>query len=337
MGINRGKRGLTADLRTHAGQEIVRRLVPHVDVLIENYRPGMMQKWGLGYAEMRELNPRLIYVSVSAYGDARSFEGAIGNDMTVAGYSGLMAMTGEPDGAPQRLGAPFVDAAGAMEATIGTLAALRQRDKSGLGEHVSVSLIESAFATMPNYVASVLNSEAVFQRTGTGHPRFSPYRAFRCKGDQWLVVGTFHNRSWVSLCQAVGRPDLLTDTRFVENWDRVLNRTVLHDVLEGVLAQQPRDEWVEIFARHDVPCAPVLEVREALEKFDGALPGFSHPVPHQDIGSVRIIGPAFRFERNPIQPVSQAAPALGADNEVILSELGYSLEDIAQMRAEGVI
>jgi crotonobetainyl-CoA:carnitine CoA-transferase CaiB-like acyl-CoA transferase len=337
LGINRGKEGMTVDLRTAAGQELVRRLVATVDVVIENYRPGMMDSWGLGYEDLAPLRPGLVYCSVSAYGGAAGYERAIGNDMTCQAYSGLMDMTGDPNGSPQRVGAPVVDTGAAMQAALGIVAALYRRQSTGEGEHVKVSLIEAAFSMMPNYVASVANSDTEFHRVGLGHPRFAPYEGFECADGNWLVMGTFHNRSWEGLCRALGREDLLTDDRYLENWDRTSNKESLHKIVGAELAKHDRDHWVRLLQELDVPCGPVLSVREAVLRYGELRPGFLTQLEHTELGQIAVQASAITFEKRPLARVGRPAATLGEDNDRLLSEIGCSAEEIGQLRADGVI
>jgi crotonobetainyl-CoA:carnitine CoA-transferase CaiB-like acyl-CoA transferase len=337
IGINRGKLGLTVDLRTGEGQEIVRRMVPTTDVIIENYRPGMMDSWQLGYSDLVKLREDIIFCSVTAYGDAEGFSGAIGNDMTCQGYSGIMDLTGEPTRPPQRVSVPLVDAAGAFNATIGILGALYRRLATGRGEHVKVSLIEAAFSLMPSHVASVLNADVRFTRMGSGHPRFAPYEAFECRGGQWLVIGSFHNDSWHNLCTVIGRSELVDDPRFIENWDRVAHKDELHTIVGDILSRRTRDEWVGDFEAADVPCAPVLSINESLSRFSAAQPGFVRGLRHDALGTVKISRPAFQYTVDPLEHVEVGAPSLGSDTDMLLHEVGYSDNEIASFRDRKII
>ena len=200
LGINRGKEGITADIRTAVGQKIIRALVLDCDVLVENFRSHRMEEWGLSYEQLKEINPRLIYCSVSAFGNAKGMEEDGGNDIIGQAYSGLLDVTGEPDSGPSKTGTPVVDASAAMLSTIGILAALHKRASTGVGEHIQVSLLEAAYALMPNYVVSVLNGEPNYTRQGSGHPQLVPYQAFPTKDGSYIVVGAFHRASWRQLC-----------------------------------------------------------------------------------------------------------------------------------------
>jgi crotonobetainyl-CoA:carnitine CoA-transferase CaiB-like acyl-CoA transferase len=337
LGINRGKRGMTIDLRNPKGQRIVKQLSNLVDVVIENFRPGMMESWNLGFDELLRENPRLIYCSVSAYGGAAGYERAIGNDMTCQAYSGMMDMTGEVTGSPQRVGAPVIDTATAMQAALGITAALFRRNVTGKGEHVKVSLIETAFAMMPNYVASVVNSDTSFHRMGLGHPRFAPYGGFQCLNDEWLVLGTFHNRSWRALCHTIGKPELLDDPRFSENWDRFENKEILHKTIGDVLAVRERDYWVTLLQSADVPCAPILPAKDAIDRYAELQPNFLQRHQHSTLGEVSVQSSSIHFEREPFAGVERPAPSLGEDTVEILREIGLNTQEIEDLKRERVV
>ncbi len=331
LGINRGKDGITADIRTPVGQRIIRALAAECDVLVENFRSHRMAEWGLAYEQLREVNPRLVYCSVSAFGDARGMEEDGGNDIIGQAYSGLLDVTGEPGRPPSKTGTPVVDASAAMLSTIGILAALRRRDATGVGEHVQVSLLEAAYALMPNYVVSVLNGEPNYTRQGSGHPQLVPYQAFETRDGKHIVVGAFHRASWRQLCAALGREDLVEEPRFKENWDRVKNRAALVDILEPLLREKTREQWLAIFADHEVISAPVLSIKESLAFFDERVDGLVIETDHGKLGKLREVRSPIRFSGGEAG-VRRAAPALGEHTDQRLAEAGFTQQEISQWR-----
>ncbi|HVZ42222.1 MAG TPA: CoA transferase [Ramlibacter sp.] len=331
LGINRGKDGVTADIRTAVGQRIIRALAAECDVLLENFRSHRMAEWGLSYEQLREVNPRLVYCSVSAFGDARGMEEDGGNDIIGQAYSGLLDVTGEPDRPPSKTGTPVVDASAAMLSTIGVLAALRRRDATGVGEHVQVSLLEAAYALMPNYVVSVLNGEPNYTRQGSGHPQLVPYQAFETRDGKHVVVGAFHRASWRQLCAALGREDLTEDARFKENWDRVKNREVLVAILEPLFRERTRDEWLALFAKHEVISAPVLSIKESMSFFDERIDGLVYETEHAKLGKLRELRAPIRFSGGEAT-VRRAAPTLGEHTGKRLTQAGFEEQEIAQWK-----
>ena len=331
LGINRGKDGVTADIRTPVGQKIIRTLAAECDVLVENFRSHRMAEWGLSYEHLRKINPRLVYCSVSAFGDARGREEDGGTDIIGQAYSGMLDVTGEPGRGPSKTGTPVVDASAAMLSTIGILAALRRRDQSGEGEHVQVSLLEAAYALMPNYVVSVLNGEPNYTRQGSGHPQLVPYQAFETADGKHVVVGAFHRASWRQLCSALEREDLTADPRFQENWDRVKNREALVAILEPLFLTRTREDWLERFSNHEVLSAPVLSIKESLRFFAERLDGLVIETNHSKLGKLREVRSPIRFSSGDAD-VRRAAPALAEHTQERLLKAGFTVEEIAGWR-----
>lgn len=336
LGINRGKEGLTVDIRKPAGQEIVRALVAECDVLIENFRAHRMAEWGLGYEALRALNPRLIYCSISAFGGAKGFEEVGGNDIIGQAYSGILDVTGDPDSAPSKTGTPVVDASGAMLATIGILSALHKRERTGEGSHVQISLLEAAYALMPNYVVSALNGEPNYTRQGSGHPQLVPYQAFKASDGKYVVVGAFHRASWKELCVALKREDLLAESRFKDNWDRVKNRGELIKIISDEMLRRPSDEWLKIFTEHKVLAAPVLTIKESLTTFGGLIDGLVITTEHSKLGSLKEVRCPIIFDSKPSSQ-NRAAPTLGEHTLERLSKTGFSDEKLERWRGEKII
>lgn len=336
LGINRGKEGITADIRTPVGQKIIRELASQCDILIENFRSHRMAEWGLGYEQLREINPRIIYCSISAFGNARGMEEDGGNDIIGQAYSGLLDVTGEPDGGPSKTGTPVVDASAAMLSTVGILAALYKRTVTGVGEHVRISLLEAAYALMPNYVVSVLNGEPNYKRQGSGHPQLVPYQAFLTADGSYVVVGAFHRASWRQLCAALERDDLVANPLFKENWDRVTNRVALIDILEPVFLRKTRQEWLDRFAQYEVISAPVLSIKESMNFFAERMDGLVIETEHQKLGKLREVRMPISFSSEPT-PVHHAAPTLGQHTMERLLKAGFTKEEIAQWKEQGLV
>ena len=336
LGINRGKEGLTVDIRKPAGQQIVRALAAECDILIENFRSHRMAAWGLGYEELRSINPRLIYCSISAFGGAKGFEEVGGNDIIGQAYSGILDVTGDPDSAPSKAGTPIVDASGALLATIGILSALHKRTQTGEGSHVQISLLEAAYALMPNYVVSVLNGEPNYTRQGSGHPQLVPYQAFKTADGKFIVVGAFHRSSWRELCAAMEREDLLVDPKFTDNWDRVKNRKALVSILEAELLRKPSAEWLRIFNERNVLAAPVLSIKESLTTFEKLIDGLVVTTEHSKLGKLKEVRCPITFDSKPSSQ-SRAAPTLGEHTLERLRKLGYADEALQRLRAEKII
>jgi crotonobetainyl-CoA:carnitine CoA-transferase CaiB-like acyl-CoA transferase len=336
LGINRGKRGITLDLRTEGGQEIARNLCRSADVLLENFRPGMMDGWGLSYEDIRAVKPDIIYCSVSAFGGTKGFESESGNDIIAQAYSGLMAMTGDIDGPPAKAGTPVTDVAASCMALVSILAALLRKQQTGEGARLRTSLLDASYALMPNYTASVLNGTPKYRRQGSGHPQIAPYEAYTAGDGKYLVIGAFHNESWHRLCDALGRPDLENDPRIADNTSRVKNRKELAGIINAELARRTAAEWLEILRAADVPVAPVLEMEESIEFFTERNPGLYIDGIPSEAGDLRMLRAPFEIDgERPFHPLG--APALGQHTDEVLLEEGYTQEEIDGFREQRIV
>lgn len=337
LGVNPFKEGLTVDMRVFEGQEIIRRLISKVDVIIENFRSGVMDGWHLGASELRNINERLVYCSVNSYSTHGEMANEGGNDITVQGYSGIMDLTGDAEGPPAKAGAPVVDVAASFCAVIGILAALQERAKSGEGGVVETSLIEAAYALMPNYVTSVLNSDVEFHRLGSGHPQLVPYQAFKTRDNCYAIVGAFHRESWRGLCRSLGLEEIEDDARFRENWDRIRNREALNEIIRERVGRVTRSELLRACRKCGVPAAPVLSLRESLELFTSGIDDLECVAEHSGIEGLRMLRPPVRFDGRRRSVGMRGAPLLGETGDEILTGVGYSREEIEALRVEGVI
>jgi crotonobetainyl-CoA:carnitine CoA-transferase CaiB-like acyl-CoA transferase len=336
LGVNRGKRGITVDLRTQEGQAVALRLCASADVVIENFRPGMMDGWGLSYEDVKDVKPDIIYCSVSAFGGTKGFETESGNDIVAQAYSGLMAMTGHPDAPPAKAGTPVTDVAASCMAAISILAALLRRQESGAGARLKTSLLDASYGLMPNYTPSVLNGTPRFRREGSGHPQLAPYEAFTTGDGRYLVIGAFHRESWHRLCKALDRPDIENDPRFAENTSRVTNRAVLAATINGELVRRTADEWLTILRAYDVPVAPVLEMEESMKFFTEHNSDLYVDGIPSNAGEIRMLRAPFEIDgERPYHPMG--APSLGEHTDEVLLEAGFSQEEINNLRTREVI
>jgi crotonobetainyl-CoA:carnitine CoA-transferase CaiB-like acyl-CoA transferase len=336
LGVNRGKRGITLDLRTAEGQAVALKLCESADVLLENFRPGMMDSWGLSYDDVRAVKPDIIYCSVSAFGGTKGFESESGNDIIAQAYSGLMAMTGDIDGPPAKAGTPVTDVAASCMALISVLAAMLRRKDTGEGAKVKTSLLDASYALMPNYTASVLNGTPRFRRQGSGHPQLAPYEAYTAGDGKYLVIGAFHNESWRRLCNALGRPDLENDPRIADNTLRVRNRRELKQIINQELASRTAEEWLAILREYDVPVAPVLEMEESIAYFTELNPDLVVGGIPSNAGEIRMLRAPFEIDgERPFHPLG--APALGEHTNEVLLEAGFAQAEIDGFRTRGVV
>ena len=335
LSANRNKRSLTVNLQSQEGQEIVRRLVADADVLIENFRPGATERWGLDYTSLRQINPRLIYCAISAVGRDGPDRDRAGVDLLMQAYGGLMSITGEADRPPVRVGTSVVDLTAGANAVQGILAALYVRERTGRGQLVESSLLEGQVSWLTYHAVSYFATQQVPERIGSAHASVSPYGAFPTRKG-FLVVAVASDALWSRFCRALGDLDLIDDPRFATNALRCANRDALDQILIPILASDDSDAWALKMDAAGVPCSPVNSIDTVL-----SLPQVAHrdmvvDVPRPDIPELRMPGIAIKLEETP-GSVRLPPPELGEQSEQVLLQIGYSMEEIARFRSSGII
>ncbi len=336
MSLNRNKKSLTLNLRAARARQIIQRLVPAVDAVVENSRPGTMEKLGLGYERLRSLNPRLIYVSISAYGQTGPLSRDGGYDLILQAFTGLMSMTGEPGGRPNKIPIAALDFGAGMLAVIGLLSAYVARDRTGQGQYVDTSLLECALSWLGMHMLDHSVSGKVPAPSGSASPFFAPYQAFRTADGYIVIVGTGSGDMWPRLCRALGTDELVDRPEFATNAARVANRDGLAEALERVLVQRHSEYWLEHLKEAGIVCAPV-------RTFDGLLAD-EHVrrrrlityMTHPTAGEVPMAGVPLTLSGTP-GALAAPSPALGAHTEEMLLAAGYPEHEIASLRTEGVI
>ncbi|MDQ6693809.1 MAG: CoA transferase [Chloroflexota bacterium] len=316
---NRNKRGIVLDLSTEQGRDALKKLAARSDVLVENFRAGTMDAWGLGYADLGVLNSRLVYCSITGYGSAGPAGHLPGYDFVMQGLGGVMSITGEPHGPPQKVGVAIVDLTAGMFALSSILAALRVSDATGQGQHIDMSLFDSHLAWLANVGSSYLLSGELPQRWGNGHPNIVPYQAFSTL-DGWIIVAVGNDRQWSRFCESLGREDLAGDVRFATNAGRVENRSILLPVLEELLMARPGSEWLPLFEAAGVPCGPVTSVAEALAHPQVAAREMVQEVDHPLLGKLKMVGSPLKLQATP-PVIRRHPPLLGEHTDEVLGEL----------------
>jgi crotonobetainyl-CoA:carnitine CoA-transferase CaiB-like acyl-CoA transferase len=334
--FNRNKRAMTLDLKAPEGVEVVKTLVKGADVVIENFRTGTMESFGLGYEVLSELNPKLIYCSVSAFGRTGPRKDAPGYEALMQAFSGIMSITGEPGGQPVRAGVSFLDLSTGILCALGVSAALLQRQRTGLGQRVDASLLETAVSLLAFHAEGYLLTGAVPTALGSGHPSLSPYRNFKCRDGQWIFIAAANDRFWGKLARAIELPDMAEDPRFAKNQERVKNRAELEGILERAIAQRDREPLLKILEEADVPATPVNTVDQVMNDPQTAERGIVQRVRHRKLGEIPVVGTPLRFSRmNP--GVRRAAPLRGEHTDEILAEHGYTPARIQALRDKKVV
>ncbi|HXF37078.1 MAG TPA: CoA transferase [Actinomycetota bacterium] len=317
LALNRNKRSVTLDLGTEEGVAAARRLALRADVLVENFRPGLLRRWGLDHATLSREHPRLVSCSLTAFGEEGESAARPGYDIIVQAASGLMGITGEREGRPVRVGVALLDVVAGLYAAIGILAALRERDRTGRGRRVSVSLFDASAAALVNQAANVLLGGIVPGPMGTEHPNIVPYQVFDA-ADRPFVLAAGNDRLFARTCEAIGRPDLARDPRFAANEARVRHRDELAPILAAAFGARPADHWLRELAARDVPCAPVRRLDEVFASPEGAATVVVVDDPVR--GALRLVASPLRFD-GVRPPVLRPPPLLGEHTEEVLREL----------------
>jgi crotonobetainyl-CoA:carnitine CoA-transferase CaiB-like acyl-CoA transferase len=331
--FNRNKRGIALDLKTPEAVEVVKRLVKDADVVIENFRTGTMESFGLGYDVLAQINPRLIYCSVSAFGRTGPRKDSPGYEALMQAFSGIMSITGEPGGQPVRAGVSFLDLTTGILCALGVSNAIIQRAKTGLGQRVDGSLLETAVSLLAFHAEGYLLTGALPRALGSGHPSLSPYRNFKCGDGQWIFIAAANDRFWQKLVKALGLTDLAADPRFEKNQGRVANRAELEGILEKTIGGLDREPLLKRLEEADVPATPVNTVDQVMNDPQTAERGIVQRVMHPTLGEIPVVGTPLHFSR--MSPgVRTAAPLRGEHTDTVLASLGYSADEIKTLRAK---
>ncbi|MGB2693926.1 MAG: CoA transferase [Dehalococcoidia bacterium] len=334
--LNRGKRSLALDLKHPKGREVLLRLSRRADVFLSNFRPGVAERLGVGYEDLAEVNPRIIWARASGYGKDGPDAGAGSFDILGQARGGLMSVTGEPDGPPKNVGAPVADQVGGMMSVVGILAALVHREKTGRGQSVDTSLLGSVMALQSfNITSHMLSGDVPWRFRRAGHTPF--WNAYRGSDDRWFAIGMLLNRGWEDLCETIGRPELAEDERFASYGGRVrTNADALMVEMDAAFAQRPADEWVRLLNERGVYAARIQDYEEVSRDPQVAANGYIEEVERADGPPVRMVGTTIQLSETPTR-IQGMAPELGQHTEEVLLEAGYSWEEISALRREGVI
>ena len=335
LSINRNKESLTIDFKQPAGKAILERLLATADVLVENFRPGTLEASGLGAATLAARFPRLIYCSISGYGQTGPRREEPGYDAVMQAEGGLMSITGDGDGPPYRLGVAITDIVSGLFAAQGVLAALVARERTTRGQQVDIGMLDATTALLTYQAGNYFTTGEVPARMGNRHPTIVPYESFEtAKGD--LVIAGGNDDIWRRLCDALDQGHLADDPRFRTNRDRVAHYAELRPLLDATLRTHTRDEWVKRLSAAGVPCGSVREISEVLADPQIAARGMVAEVEHPTVGRVKVISSPVKLSETPAS-VRTAPPVLGQHTEALLGELGYDRESIDGLRAAGVI
>jgi formyl-CoA transferase len=320
LAVNRNKRGVTLDLRRPEAVAVLKRLVETADVLVENYRPGVTKRLGIDYDTLRLNNARLVYCSISGFGQTGPYASRGGYDLIAQGMSGIMSATGSPDGPPVKVGVPITDLGAGLFGVFGILCALRARRVTGRGQFVDTSLFEAGLALSAWEATEYWYTGQIPKRLGTAHRLNAPYQAFRAS-DGHFTVGAANSRLWPRFCRLLGLERLVDDPRFLAVGDRVTNQRELERVIEEVTSTKNRAHWLEACEAAGIPAGPIYNVPEALADPHALARGMVQEYDYPGAGRVKALGNPVKLSRSPAR-LRKGAPRLGEDNDAVLGELG---------------
>ncbi len=338
ISVNRGKKSITLDLNSEDGQKIFRELIPHFDVLVENFVPGTMDKFGLDYQSVQKLNSSLVYLSISGFGQDGPYARMPAMDIVVQAMGGIMSVTGEPGKPPLRAGISLGDSVAGLFAALAVVSALYQRVSSGRGQHIDMSMLDCQVTMMENAFSRYFSTGEIPGPTGSSHPLAAPFQAFEASDGYFVVALLTDNQEiWGNFCSAIGRDDLGEDSRFIDNAKRVSNIEKLKNNLYKTFLEKSCVEWVDILSSARIPCGPINDIASVVTNPQLNYRSMFRTIPHKFAGEWEIANTPFRFSDSFTGPAGPS-PALGEQNDELLGSLvGLSGEEIASLLERGVI
>jgi crotonobetainyl-CoA:carnitine CoA-transferase CaiB-like acyl-CoA transferase len=333
--VNRGKRSVVLNLKTGGGRDALKRLARTADIFVENYRPGVLAELGLDYAALSALNPRLIYASISGYGQTGPDAHKGGFDLVAQGVSGIMSITGEPGGRPVKAGIPLTDLGAGLFALAGILAALEYRHRSGIGQHIDTSLVEAGVALSVWEATEYFAGLGIPEPKGSAHRMFAPYQAIRC-ADGYITLGTANERLFRRLCDLLGHPEWTTEPEFADNATRLRNHDALAARIEAITGSRARRYWLELFEANDIPCGPINDYAQVFTDRHITARQMVMNVEHPVLGAMKALGSPLKLSETPTD-ARRRAPMLGEHTDAVLLESGFSAADIAALGQAGAL
>lgn len=332
---NRNKRSITVNLKTEEGRKIIRTLAKEADVLIHNFKTGSMENWSLDYDSLKHMNPRLVYCSITGFGETGPYRHLPGYDYIIQGMSGLMSITGSEESGPMKIGVAMVDILTGLYSAISIEAALLEREKSGEGQKIDMSLMDTAVSSLANVASNYLMSGTIPGRLGNDHPNIVPYSKFKAR-DGEMIIAVGNNRQFATLCEVMGISEIAVDERFRTNEARVKNKRELTEILESQLQVKPIQEWLELFSQHNIPCGPIAAMDQV----------FNHPqviardmvvhMDHPEAGEIKLVGSPIKLSRTKTK-IERHPPIAGEHTAEILQQAGYSQEEIEHLKEKNII
>ena len=336
LSINRNKRSLTLNFKEEQARRIFLELATDADIIVENFTPGVMDRFGLGYETVKTINPRVIYASISGFGQDGPYRNRPAYDQIMQGISGLMSLTGEPDGEPQKVGIAVSDIGAGMWTAFAVMAAVRHRNEQGEGQYIDISMLDAQVAWMTYQAAYFFANDEPPKRLGAAHPNLVPYQAFMCQDNKYINVAVGSERIWERFCQGMKREELSGNPEYATNGDRVRNRSQLVPFLQEIFLTRPANDWVENLQQYSVPCGAINDLADVFADPQIKAREMYLEMPHPTLGSIKQTGLPIKFSRTP-GGLDRPPPLLGEHNHEILAGLGFDDGEIDEMKAKDVI
>jgi len=334
---NRNKKCITLDLKKKEGQEIIRLLARRSDILLENFLPGDLAKMNLGYEDIRAVNPKIIYASVTGYGQNGPYRDLPGFDFILQAQGGLMSIIGEEDGPPMKVGVAIVDITAGLFACSAILAALHYRERTGEGQHIDMALLDAQVAWLANQASNYLVSGKVPRRMGNAHPNIVPYETFKARDGIYLALGVGNDNQWKKFCKIAGIEHLMDDPRYATNPKRVEHRNILVPLLQEVFLQRDSGEWLKLLGEAEIPIGPINTIDRVFADPQVLFREMLVEMEHSKVGKLKLVGSPMKLSKTPVQ-YRIPPPLLGEHTESVLQEvLGYDKEKIARLKEGKVI
>ncbi|MBC7635739.1 MAG: CoA transferase, partial [Acetobacteraceae bacterium] len=335
VGVNRNKRSVTLDIASAEGQALVRRLIADSDILVENFKVGALAKYGLGYDQLHKEFPGLIYCSITGFGQTGPYAARPGYDSLIQAMGGVMSLTGEPEGLPQKVGIPVADVFAGLYGCIGILAALRHREATGIGQQVDIGMLDTHVAWLANQGMNYLATGENQPRLGNQHPNIVPYQVFGTS-DGHIVLSVGNDATFKRFCDGFGLSDLLHDARFASNAARVGNRQLVTDTLTPVLAAHPTEFWIAKLEALSIGCGPINKLSEVFADPQVVARKAVVEMRHASGADVKVIANPVRLSESPVD-YRLPPPTLGQHTDEVLGRLGLSVDDVSALRAKGIV
>ncbi|MDA0265312.1 MAG: CaiB/BaiF CoA-transferase family protein [Chloroflexi bacterium] len=338
LSINRNKRSLTLNFKEEKAREIFRKLAKDADVVVENFTPGVMERFGLGYEAIKAINPGIVFCSISGFGQDGPYSSRPAYDQIMQGISGLMSITGEPDGEPQKVGIAVADIGAGMWGAFAVMAALHNRSHQGKGEgqHIDISMMDAQVAWLTYQAANFFATGEAPKRLGAAHPNLVPYQAFMCQDNKYLNLAVGSERIWERFCDGMEMPELKDNPDYATNVERAQNRSKIVPLLQEIFIKHPVNHWVEKLQKVSVPCGPINDLADVFSDPQTLHREMYQEIAHPTLGKIKQLGIPVKFSRTP-GALDLPPPLLGEHNQEVLESLGYSAAEIAELKAQAVI